>query len=146
MSGAARQLVIAGTAGRDIEGLAEKYAAAVVELLPAIAANPKRLGKPLESPLHAPSRAPERRRALRAAASSVARIAHDYSGSLRPCPARPGARQPPTPGRGADSKFELEGFWAAQRGPYRVIYAIEEEAQIVRVLAIAHRADVYRQR
>jgi mRNA interferase RelE/StbE len=41
------RLVIAGTAARDIERLPEKYATAVVEFLPAIAANPKRIGKPL---------------------------------------------------------------------------------------------------
>ena len=42
-----RRLVAAGTARRDIGRLPEKYAAAIVELLPAIAANPRRLGKPL---------------------------------------------------------------------------------------------------
>ena len=86
----AGQLVIAGTAGRDIERLPEKYATAVMELLPVIAADPRRLGKPL--------------------------------------------------------RFELEGLWAARRGPYRIIYAIGEEARIVTVLAVAHRADVYRPR
>lgn len=84
------RLVIAGPAGRDIEGLPEKYATAVAELLPEIAANPKRLGKPL--------------------------------------------------------KFELEGRWAARRGPYRMIYTLDEQARAVTVLAIAHRADVYRRR
>jgi mRNA interferase RelE/StbE len=34
----------------------------------------------------------------------------------------------------------------ARRGPYRVIYTLEEETRTVRVLAVAHRADVYRQR
>jgi len=41
---------------------------------------------------------------------------------------------------------ELEGLWAARRGPYRVIYEIEERAHEVRVLRIDHRADVYRPR
>jgi mRNA interferase RelE/StbE len=76
------------TARRQLRRLPERYAAAVVELLPAIAANPKRLGKPL--------------------------------------------------------RFELEGRWAARRGPYRVIYALDEKARTVIVLAVAHRADVYR--
>lgn len=75
---------------RQLRGLPERYATAVVELLPAIAANPKRLGKPL--------------------------------------------------------RFELEGRWAARRGPYRVIYALDEKAKAVVVLAVAHRADVYRPR
>jgi mRNA-degrading endonuclease RelE of RelBE toxin-antitoxin system len=60
----------------------------VVELLPAIAANPRRIGKPL--------------------------------------------------------RFELEGLWVARRGPYRVIYEIDEGARTVMVLAVAHRADAYR--
>lgn len=39
---------------------------------------------------------------------------------------------------------ELEGFWAARRGPYRVVYEIDEEAREVHVLRLDHRADVYR--
>ncbi len=41
---------------------------------------------------------------------------------------------------------ELEGLWAARRGPYRVVYEIDDEAREVRVLRIDHRADVYRPR
>jgi mRNA-degrading endonuclease RelE of RelBE toxin-antitoxin system len=78
------------TARRQLSRLPERYAAAVVELLPAIAASPKRLGKPL--------------------------------------------------------RFELEGRWAARRGPYRVIYSLDEKDRAVIVLAVAHRADVYRPR
>jgi len=78
------------TARCQLGQLSERYAIAVVELLPAIAANPKRLGKPL--------------------------------------------------------RFELEGRWAARRGPYRVIYTLDEEAHTVIVLAVTHRADVYRPR
>lgn len=78
------------TARRQLRRLPDRYAAAVVELLPAIAANPRRLGKPL--------------------------------------------------------RFELEGRWAARRGPYRVIYALDEKAHAVTVLAVAHRADAYRAR
>ena len=84
------RLLVAGPAARDIEQLPEKYAAAVIEALRAIAGNPRRLGKPL--------------------------------------------------------RFELEGRWAARRGPYRIIYAIDEAASTVTVIAIAHRADVYRPR
>lgn len=90
MSDVPRRLVIAGTARRDLDRVPAKYATAVVELLPSIAANPQRLGKPL--------------------------------------------------------RFELEGKRAARRGPYRVIYAIDEATHTVRVLAVAHRADAYRQR
>ncbi|HWO15915.1 MAG TPA: type II toxin-antitoxin system RelE/ParE family toxin [Solirubrobacterales bacterium] len=47
---------------------------------------------------------------------------------------------------GKPLRFELEGRWSARRGPYRVIYTIDEEAQIITVLAVAHRADAYRRR
>ena len=84
------RLSIAGTARRDLERVPEKFANAIVELLPALAGNPKRLGKPL--------------------------------------------------------RFELEGRWVARRGPYRIIYRLDEAARRVEVLAVAHRADVYRPR
>jgi mRNA interferase RelE/StbE len=75
-------------AARQLGRLPERYATAVAELLPAIADNPRRLGKRL--------------------------------------------------------KFDFEGKWVARRGPYRVIYELDEEVRIVIVLAVAHRADVYR--
>lgn len=40
---------------------------------------------------------------------------------------------------------ELEGYWSARRGAYRVVYRLDEEAGTVRVVRIDHRADVYRQ-
>jgi mRNA interferase RelE/StbE len=75
-------------ARRQLGHLPERYATAVIELLPAIAQNPRRLGKPL--------------------------------------------------------RFELKGRWAARRGPYRVIYGLDDKTRTVTVTAIAHRADVYR--
>lgn len=45
---------------------------------------------------------------------------------------------------GKPLRFELEGCRSARRGPYRVVYRIDDEARAVSVLAIAHRADVYR--
>ena len=41
---------------------------------------------------------------------------------------------------------ELAGYWSARRGAYRVIYRIEESNDVVRVVRIEHRADVYRPR
>lgn len=41
---------------------------------------------------------------------------------------------------------ELEGLWAARRGPYRVIYELDEDARLIRVLRVDHRADIYRPR
>ena len=90
MSAKPWELVVASPAARDLGRLPEKAAAAVVESLQAIAADPKRLGKPL--------------------------------------------------------RLELEGLWSARRGPYRVLYRIDDEERVVTVVAVGHRADVYRQR
>jgi mRNA interferase RelE/StbE len=39
-----------------------------------------------------------------------------------------------------------EGRFSARRGPYRIIYELEEDARLVRTVAIGHRRDVYRRR
>lgn len=36
------------------------------------------------------------------------------------------------------------GRWSARRGPYRLIYEIDEVRRVVRVLHADHRSDVYR--
>lgn len=41
---------------------------------------------------------------------------------------------------------ELAGYRSARRGPYRVIYRIDEEKYVIHVVRIEHRADVYRPR
>ncbi|HYM54812.1 MAG TPA: type II toxin-antitoxin system RelE/ParE family toxin [Solirubrobacteraceae bacterium] len=43
---------------------------------------------------------------------------------------------------GKPLRFELEGRWSARRGPYRIIYRIATRS--IKVLAVAHRADVHR--
>lgn len=47
---------------------------------------------------------------------------------------------------GKPLRFELEGCFSARRGPYRIIYRIDDSTHTVSVLAVAHRADVYRPR
>ena len=42
--------------------------------------------------------------------------------------------------------LEHERRWSARRGPYRVIYEIDEAKRVVRVVAIGHRRDIYRRR
>ena len=84
------RVVTAGTAARDLERLPEKVATAILDLYPAIADNPYRLGKPLH--------------------------------------------------------LELEGYRTARRGPYRVVYRLDEEERIVTIRAVGHRSDVYRPR
>jgi mRNA interferase RelE/StbE len=42
--------------------------------------------------------------------------------------------------------LEHEGRDSARRGPYRIIYEMDEPEHLVRVLAIGHRRDVYRRR
>lgn len=39
---------------------------------------------------------------------------------------------------------ELEGYWSARRGAYRLVSRIDDEANTVRVVRVDHRADVYR--
>ena len=41
---------------------------------------------------------------------------------------------------------ELAGLFAARRGPYRLLYRIDDEAQEIFVVHIDHRANVYRPR
>jgi mRNA interferase RelE/StbE len=49
------------------------------------------------------------------------------------------------PGRvGRPLRFELEDRHSAHRGDYRVVYRMDDRRRRVEVLAIDHRADVYR--
>lgn len=41
-------------------------------------------------------------------------------------------------------RLELEGMHSARRGDYRLIYQIDEARKLVEIVAIEHRADVYR--
>jgi mRNA-degrading endonuclease RelE of RelBE toxin-antitoxin system len=47
---------------------------------------------------------------------------------------------------GRSLRGEFAGAWAARRGPYRVVYELDEGAREIHVLRIDHRADVYRPR
>ena len=82
------QVVIASPAAGDIDRLPMRIAAAALEAIHSIAANPRRVGKPLH--------------------------------------------------------LELKGQWSARRGPYRIIYSIDDSTDTITITAIAHRADVYR--
>jgi mRNA interferase RelE/StbE len=42
--------------------------------------------------------------------------------------------------------LEHQGRFSARRGPYRVIYELDDSARLVTVVAIGHRRDVYRPR
>jgi mRNA-degrading endonuclease RelE of RelBE toxin-antitoxin system len=42
--------------------------------------------------------------------------------------------------------LELEGYLSARRGPYRIIYRIDDAARSITVVAVAHRSDIYRPR
>ena len=39
---------------------------------------------------------------------------------------------------------ELEGLYGARRGPYRILYSVDDDANRVDILRIDHRSDVYR--
>jgi mRNA interferase RelE/StbE len=42
--------------------------------------------------------------------------------------------------------LEHEGRYSARRGPYRIIYELDDHERLVWVVAIGHRRDVYRRR
>lgn len=76
-------------------------------------------------------------RALQRLPEKVATAAVEFSyGSLVENPQRVGK----------PLRFELEGLHSARRGAYRVVYEIDHQRQIVTIIAIQHRADVYRRR
>ena len=54
------------------------------------------------------------------------------------------AREPHRVGKPLER--ELAGLYGARRGPYRLLYRIDDEAAVVYVVHIDHRADVYRRR
>lgn len=39
---------------------------------------------------------------------------------------------------------ELEGFRGARRGEYRVVFRIDEEQRVIRIVRVDHRSDIYR--
>lgn len=45
---------------------------------------------------------------------------------------------------GKQLRNELRDEWVARRGPYRVIYEIDDERSTVTILRVAHRAHIYR--
>jgi len=47
---------------------------------------------------------------------------------------------------GHTSGRELAGSWSARRGPYRIVYELDEKERQIQVLRIEHRADAYRRR
>jgi mRNA interferase RelE/StbE len=80
--------------------------------------------------------APAQRGLDRLPANVAAAVAEFLVGGLLEAPARVGK----------PLRRELKGLWSARRGPYRVVYEIDEAARRVVVLRIDHRADVYRPR
>jgi mRNA-degrading endonuclease RelE of RelBE toxin-antitoxin system len=47
---------------------------------------------------------------------------------------------------GKPLRGELEGVLSARRGPYRILYRLARSSGAIHVIAIGHRADVYRRR
>jgi len=47
---------------------------------------------------------------------------------------------------GKPLRLQLDGHWSARRGPYRIIYTLDDAARIVQAVAVSHRADAYRPR
>lgn len=47
---------------------------------------------------------------------------------------------------GKPLRNQPEGYWAARRGPYRIVYGLSRRRGTVEVVRIEHRADVHRPR
>jgi mRNA interferase RelE/StbE len=47
-------------------------------------------------------------------------------------------------GKPLRDEADLVGLWSARRGTYRVLYEIDDEACLVRVVRVDHRRDIYR--
>jgi mRNA interferase RelE/StbE len=47
---------------------------------------------------------------------------------------------------GAPLQLGLEGLHSARRGDHRILYAVDDDDHVVRVVTIEHRSDVYRRR
>ena len=45
---------------------------------------------------------------------------------------------------GKPVQWELAGLFGARRGPYRILYSINDDTNRVVILRIDHRSDVYR--
>lgn len=41
-------------------------------------------------------------------------------------------------------KIKVAGLWRIRRGDYRIVYSIDDKQQIVTILRIGHRREVYR--
>ncbi len=47
---------------------------------------------------------------------------------------------------GKPLRRELQGYWSARRGSYRVVYRLDDDRHEIVVVRIDHRSDVYRRR
>jgi mRNA interferase RelE/StbE len=45
---------------------------------------------------------------------------------------------------GKPLRRELAGFYSARRGPYRLLYRIDDDRSLVLIDRVDHRADIYR--
>jgi mRNA interferase RelE/StbE len=80
--------------------------------------------------------APARRALARLPEQVAAAVVEFLYGSLAANPHR----------MGKPLRLELQGLHSARRGDYRVIYRIDDHHRRVEVVAIEHRADIYRPR
>jgi mRNA interferase RelE/StbE len=81
--------------------------------------------------------APPARRALRRQPEKIATAVVEFvHGSLAANPGRVGK----------PLQLQLAGLHIARRGDYRIIYRIDDTERLVEIVAVEHRADVYRPR
>ncbi len=91
------------------------------------------MSEPYELRVHSGARRALTERLLLAVASAVWEFC---IGPLRDNPRRVGK----------PLERQLSGYYSARRGAYRVIYRIEDDARVIEVVHIDHRAGVYHRR
>ena len=75
---------------------------------------------------------------------SLARLPEGVAAAIVEFMVGPLCEEPERVGR--QLQRELAGYRSARRGAYRVVYRLDEDTHVVRVVRIEHRSDVYRSR
>ena len=66
--------------------------------------------------------------------AAAAAVFETISGTIAANPHRAGSRLKPP----------FDGEYAARRGPYRIVYTVDDGSRVVRIRRIRHRRDAYR--
>jgi mRNA interferase RelE/StbE len=77
----------------------------------------------------------------RQAARDLRKLGHDIQRRIRD--AIDGLKAIPRPPGNVKLKGQLKGFHRVREGDYRIVYAVDDPQQLIRVARIRHRKEVY---